>query len=149
MIFIVIYLAVIIIVTVSAYWGAKSGKLPRFFKKYPQIPKILTFGYIIFAGFSETIFIGAVLWCYCIGSCQNLRSWQGAYGLHSNLFTYCDWNGMPLFVGIWRGVQCIQFYALQHYQLSCRCPGRNADCILLDCEEMEGTVRGCFRVISF
>lgn len=48
--FIVIYFAVIIIVTVSAYWGAKSGKLPRFFKKYPQISKILTFGYIIFAG---------------------------------------------------------------------------------------------------
>ena len=160
MIFIVIYLAVIIIVTVSAYWGAKSGKLPRFFKKYPQIPKILTFGYIIFAGcfvfpirsnpfpldFQKLYLL--VLY-YCIGSCQNLRSWQGAYGLHSNLFTYCDWNGMPLFVGIWRGVQCIQFYALQHYQLSCRCPGRNADCILLDCEEMEGTVRGCFRVISF
>lgn len=50
MIFVIIYLAVIIIMAVSTYWGVKSGKLPRLFKKYPQIPKILTFGYIIFAG---------------------------------------------------------------------------------------------------
>ena len=50
MVFVAIYLAVIVILVAIVYWGAKSGKLQHFFKAHPQIPKVLTFGYIIFAG---------------------------------------------------------------------------------------------------
>ena len=50
MVFVAIYIAVIVILVAVAYWGAKSGKLQQFFKIHPQIPKVLTLGYIIFAG---------------------------------------------------------------------------------------------------
>lgn len=50
MVFAAIYIAVIVILVAIAYWGAKSGKLQQFFKVHPQIPKILIFGYIVFAG---------------------------------------------------------------------------------------------------
>lgn len=50
MMFVAIYIAVFVILIAAAYWGAKSGKFQHFFKSHPQIPKILTFGYIIFAG---------------------------------------------------------------------------------------------------
>ncbi len=50
MVFAAIYIAVIVILVAIAYWGTKNGKLQHFFKAYPQIPKVLTLGYIIFAG---------------------------------------------------------------------------------------------------
>lgn len=50
MMFAVIYIAVIVISVAIAYWGAKSGKLQHFFKAHPQIPKVLTLGYIVFSG---------------------------------------------------------------------------------------------------
>lgn len=50
MMFAAIYIAVIVILVVVAYWGAKSGKIQLFFKAHPQIPKILILGYIVFAG---------------------------------------------------------------------------------------------------
>ena len=50
MVFVAIYLAVIAILIAIAYGGAKSGKFQRFFKAHPQMPKVLTLGYIIFAG---------------------------------------------------------------------------------------------------
>ena len=50
MVFVAIYLAVIVILVAIVYWVAKSGKLQHYFKAHPQIPKVLTFGYIIFTG---------------------------------------------------------------------------------------------------
>lgn len=50
MVFLVIFIAVIVIIAVVSYQGAKSGKLRHFFKAHPQIPNVLTLGYIIFAG---------------------------------------------------------------------------------------------------
>lgn len=50
MVFAAIYIAVIVILVAIVYWGVKSGKLQHFLKAHPQIPKVLTLGYIVFAG---------------------------------------------------------------------------------------------------
>lgn len=50
MMFVGIYIALLVIVIVIAFWGGKSGKLQYLVKTCPKIPKVLTLGYIIFAG---------------------------------------------------------------------------------------------------
>lgn len=50
MIPVAIYIAVIVSLVVTAFFGIKNGKLQRLFKAHPQAPKTLTLGYIVFAG---------------------------------------------------------------------------------------------------
>ena len=50
MILVAIYIAVIVSLVVTAFFGIKNGKLQRLSKAHPQAPKPLTLGYIVFAG---------------------------------------------------------------------------------------------------
>ncbi len=48
--FVAICIFIILITTIIAFFTAKENKLQYIFKSYPQIPKVLIAGYIIFLG---------------------------------------------------------------------------------------------------
>lgn len=52
MVFVAIFIFIVAAAFFAAivYWGAKSGKIQAFFQAHPRMPKVLTLGYIVFAG---------------------------------------------------------------------------------------------------
>lgn len=53
MVFVAIYIVVFVFLIVVIYRGARSGRIQKFLKAHPQVPKALTIGYIIFVGCFE------------------------------------------------------------------------------------------------